>query len=95
MKHPKTVLVGPPEPGVDPHLLLLDGRDVRSVNRAERRRHGFRGPVFTAPAPTLVRFVRRHYGAVSKKLDQGRPLTRRERKVAYRTRRWALRRGLA
>lgn len=95
MKHPKTVLVGSPEPEADPHLLLLDGRDVRSVNRAERRKHGFRGPAFTQQAPSLIRFVRRHYGAVPKKLDQGSPLTRRERKVAARTRRWALRRGLA
>lgn len=85
----KTVLVGASEPEVDPHLLLLDGRDVRSVNRAERRKHGFRGPAFTHQVPTLQRFVRRH--ADQRWLTE--PRTRRQRKVRARVGRLVLRRG--
>jgi len=94
-RKPKTVLVGAPEPEVDPHLLLLDGRDVRTVNRAERRKHGFRGPAFAHQAPMLVRYIGRRYGPIRDLVSSRAPLTRRQRKVVARTRRLAARRGLA
>jgi len=87
-RHPRTILVSAPEPEVDPHLLMLDGRDVRAVNRTTRRKSGFRGPAFTGSAPSLVRYVRRHAAA----LDERK--TRRQRKVRARALRAVMRRGM-
>ena len=91
MKSPKTVVLTAPEPEMDPHLLLLDGSDIRAVNRHERRKHGFRGPAFTQPAPSLTRFVRRH-GQV---ILAGPPRTRRQRKAKARCVRAISKRGLS
>jgi hypothetical protein len=73
-------------------MLMLDGRDVRSVGRKVRRAAGFHGPAFTQPAPSLPRFTRRHFAA---ELLEGSPArTRRQRKLAARIKREVARRGL-
>ncbi|HET7070132.1 MAG TPA: hypothetical protein VFI40_04865 [Nocardioides sp.] len=89
----KTVIITPPDeaPEMDPNLLLLDGRDIRSVNRHERRSHGFSGPAFTQASPTLTRFVRRHSAAL---LDEAPSKTRRQRRAKARATRALQRRGL-
>ena len=85
------MLHGPERSEADRSLLMPDGRDVRTVNRAERRAAGFRGPVYTLPAPGLGRYARRHRHQI---VASGRP-TRRQRGVLARTMRFVARRGLS
>lgn len=78
----------PQERDIDPSLVLPSGYDIRAMGRAERRRHGFRGPLWVTRAPSLNRFVRRHAEAMS-----SRPKTRRQRKERARIRRAISARG--
>jgi hypothetical protein len=80
-------------PETDPALVMPDLRDPRSVCRAERRRNGFRGPLFVEGAPSLARFIRRHAKSVEA-LPLG-SLTRRQRKQVARIKRLVAARGLS
>ena len=77
----------------DPGLLMPGTKtDIRAVNRATRRRAGFRGPAFQHTIPMVPRYMRRRGPKAEGLLLSD--LTRRQRKQLAHIRRLGRKRGL-